>query len=117
HEEVVRVDPVGRHLKAQAVHLALTLLAQAVLHLLEEVEVRVPRLRDVLDLEAGLLHQRPPDVTGDDSRPHRYTILADLLGDVVVALPGHDSGLAELALLSLHDVTDVDPAVLPCVYL
>src|SRR5438093_1359256 len=45
HEEVIRVNPVGRHLEAQTIDLALALLTQVVLHLLEEIEVRVPRLR------------------------------------------------------------------------
>jgi len=113
HEQVVGVDAVGCHLEAQTVDLALALLAQAVLHLLEEIEVGVPRLRDVLDLEARLLDQRSPDVAGDDGGPHGHTVLADLLGHVVVALAGDDGGLAELALLALHHVADVDPAVLP----
>src|SRR5437879_4679521 len=117
HEEVVGIDPVGRHLEAQAVYLALALLAQVVLHLLEEVEIRVPRLWDVLDLETGFLYQRSPDMAWDDRGPYRHTVLANLLRDVVVGLTGHKSGLAVLGRLQLHDVADVDPPVLPGVYL
>src|SRR5207237_1210517 len=116
-EEIVGVDAVGRHLEAQAIHLALALLAQVVLRLLKEVEIRVPRLRDVLDLEASLLDQRSPDMAGDDGGPQRYAVHAALFGDVVVTLSGLQRRFAELGLLGLHDVADVDPPVLPGVYL
>src|SRR4029077_10714052 len=109
--------PVGRYLEAQTIDLALALLAQAILHFLEEIEVRVPRLRDVLDLEARLLHQWSPDMTRGDRGPERHAVDAVLLGDGVVGPNGLQRVLTDLGLLGLHDIADVDPLVLPPVYL
>jgi len=47
----------------------------------------------------------------------RHAVGAALLGDVVVGLSGQQRGLAEQGLLGVHDVADVDPPVLPAVYL
>jgi len=41
-KHVVGVDPVGRHIETEAICIAHALLAQALLHLVEEIVVGIP---------------------------------------------------------------------------
>src|SRR3954453_22811420 len=79
-EEAVRVVAVGRHLEADPVNptIAAALFAEFLLHILEEVVIRIPSLGDVLHFIAGLLYQRTPDVVYPSSLIIRYQIAAAL---------------------------------------
>src|SRR3954452_3601877 len=87
-EETVRVVAVCRHLEADPVNptIAAALFAEFLLHILEEVVIRIPSLGDVLHLIAGLLYQRTPDVVYPSSLIIRYQIAAALFFHIVVAV-------------------------------
>src|SRR5205807_8294281 len=86
----------GVQLEANAIDLALTLRAQLLLYLLEEVVIRVPGLRQVLHIVAGLLDQRPPDMVGPRRQRIWGAVEAALLRHAVVAVRRSQRGLAVL---------------------
>src|SRR3954463_8619922 len=63
-EKTVRVVAVCCHLEADPVNppIATALIAEFLLHILEEIIIRIPSLGDVLHLITGLLYQRTPDM-------------------------------------------------------
>src|SRR3954462_9680600 len=79
-EETIRVIAVCRYLEANPVDptIAATLITEFLLHVLEEVVIRIPSLGDVLHLIAGLLYQRTPDVVYPSALIIRYQIAAAL---------------------------------------
>src|SRR6478672_9017616 len=87
-EETIRVVAVCRHLEADPVNptIAATLITEFLLHILEEVVIRIPCLRDVLHLIAGLLDQRTPDVVYPSALVIRYQIESALLLLVIVVV-------------------------------
>src|SRR3954465_11005101 len=87
-EETIRVVAVCRHLEADPVNptIAAALFAEFLLHVLEEVVIRIPSLRDVLHLIAGFLYQRPPDVVYPAALIIWYQVAAALFFHIVVAV-------------------------------
>src|SRR3984893_11673784 len=95
-EQVVRIVPVGGHLEAEAVDIAHALGAQFLLHILKEIVVGVPSLRDVLDLIAGLFNQWPPYVVRQRRGNIGRAVKAASFFDVVVAVGVEQRGLGVL---------------------
>src|SRR5215213_9422552 len=93
-EETIRVVAVCRHLEADPVNLtiAAALFAEFLLHILEEVVIRIPSFGDVLHLIAGLLYQRTPDVIYPSTLIIRYQIAAALFLHIVVAVGRRQRG-------------------------
>src|SRR6516225_2035185 len=95
--------------------MAHALGAQFLLHILEEVVISIPGLRQILHRIACLLDQRPPDMVHRSADGIRHTVIAALLLDMVVAVDREQRGLGVFLLLRLDDVTRVDQLVLPCI--
>src|SRR5262249_26794021 len=97
--QVVRIDPVGRHLETLAIDLAHALGAQLFLHLLEEVEKGIPGLWEIGHLVAGLFHQRPPDMDRNHEGYDWHTVIAALFRDAVIGLGSEQRGWVVMGLL------------------
>ena len=85
-KQKIGVIAVGRHLQAEAENVTHPLFAQSLLHVLEKIIIGVPGLRDVFNLVAHLLDQRPPYMIGQNCGYVGYPVKAALLGDPVVAI-------------------------------
>ncbi len=117
HEMVEQRVAVGRpgggDLQSQRIDAALALLAQLLLHRLEEVEIGVPGFRCVRQFEARLLDQRVPHV----HRRHGGLVGREVEGPplfhVVVVLRGEQGRRVIVGPLRLDDVGHVDRAVDP----
>src|SRR4051794_2963310 len=114
-EEAIRVVAVCRHLKPDPVNpaIATALFAELLLHILEEVVIRIPSLGDVLHLIAGLSYQRTPDVVYPSALIIRYQIAAALFFHIVVTVGRRQRGRCELLPLGVNYVADIDQLVVP----
>src|SRR5437667_2955405 len=98
-ENVIRIVSVGGHVETEAIDIAHALGAQLLLHFLEEIVVGIPSLWNVLNLIAGLLDQRPPDVVRQRRGNIGRAVKAALFLDVVVAVGVEQRGLGIFLLL------------------
>src|SRR3954469_9581461 len=107
-EKTIRVVAVCRHLKPDPVNptIAAALFAEFPLHILEEVVIRIPSLRDVLHLIAGLLYQRTPDMVYPSALFIRYQIAAALFFHIVVAIGCRQRGWCEQVPLGVYNISD-----------
>jgi hypothetical protein len=109
----VRVVPGGVHLKAETIDITNTLGPQFLLHVLEEIVIGIPGLRDVRHLVAGLLDQRSPDMVHRSADGIGHTVNTALLLDIVIAADREQRGLGVFLPLRLDDLAHVHQLVLP----
>src|SRR4051812_31490188 len=114
-EETIRVIAVCRHLEADPVDptIAAALFSELLLHILEEVVIRIPSLGNVLHLIAGLLYQRTPDVVYPSALIIGYQIAAALFSHIVVAIGRRQRGGCGMVSLGVHNVADIHQLVVP----
>src|ERR1044071_6506080 len=92
----IRTTTSSRMCRRNSATIAAAMVAEFLLHILEEVVVRIPSLGDVLHLIAGLLYQRTPDVVYPSALIIRYQIAAALFFYIVVAVGRRQRGGCEL---------------------
>ncbi len=112
-EHVVGIDPVGGDVETEAIDVAHARLAQALLHLLEEIVIGIPGLRDVRHLVAGLLDQWPPNMVGQHVKRQRNAVQTALFLNAIVAIDVEQRGFGVLLALGRHDVGHIDQLVVP----
>src|ERR1700722_13504403 len=97
----------------QDCRLSPSLGGQGVLHRLEEIPKSIPGIRNVRQLEAGLLDQIAPNMDWGARLLDRSQVEAAFPRGIVVEAGAPQRGRAELRSVDFHDVAYVDQPVVP----